>query len=250
MTETKALTLYNRRNQKLAATLHGELSETMAVCCHGMLSNQHSPKQKKVAQQLSAAGIPTLRFDFAGSGDSDGLFADMTYSSRQEDLSDVMVYLFSQGAKRLALVGSSMGGAVALLAAAREERVVAIATLAAVAHTESFEERHGLACFGWRHADGITISDGFRLGKAFFEDALQHDVPSAVRVLRAPVLVIHGSHDDIVPVSDADDIATAAKNATLLLIDNADHSFSNPEHQEQIIAEVCSFFQRQLNSLQ
>jgi pimeloyl-ACP methyl ester carboxylesterase len=240
----KALTITNRRKQRLAAVLHGELGELLVISCHGMLSGKDGTKHRLLAEALSPE-LPVLRFDFAGRGESEGSLFDMSYSSQVEDLLAVLDWAGAQGVERIGLFGSSMGGAVALLAAARDERVVAIATLAAVAHPELIDERHPEAAGLWHRQGYIDTPEG-KLGKGFYDDSLSHDVISAVRILHAPLHVVHGEEDDVVPSSDAHDIASAARAAALDLVPGAGHRFDEPQYLRPVIRGVVEFFCAQL----
>ena len=235
--------LENCRGQTLYAELHGEVGPVAVICCHGMLSWRGGAKHVLLAELLAGRGIPALRFDFAGRGRSDGRLFDISYSNEMEDLYAVIDGLSARGVERFGLFGSSMGGAVALLVAAREERAVAIATLAAVAHPQLVAERHDVE--GWRERGYIETAEG-RVGRGFYDDALTHEVCAAVRVLRAPVLVLHGDRDEVVPPSDAHDIATCARNASLEMVLGADHSFSNPVHMRPAMRRVADFFEHAL----
>ena len=154
-------------------------------------------------------------------------------------------FLVSRGVERIGLFGSSMGGAVALLTAARDERVTAIGTIAAVAYPGAIEDRYPRNTHRWRQ-DGEIELEGEKIGVSFLEDAVTHDVVSAVRVIHAPILVVHGVLDETVPVSDAHDIATSARNVSLNLVEGADHRFSNPVHMRPALRELADFFRREI----
>jgi pimeloyl-ACP methyl ester carboxylesterase len=237
----KKVSFKNRRGQTLAGVLHGEPGPAMVISCHGMLSTKEGDKHKLLGGALEALGLPMLRFDFAGRGESEGELYDMTYTNEMHDLDAAVEFLAGLGAERVGVFGSSMGGAVALLAGARDERIAAIATLAAVGHTDAVTERHPHECRAWQERGYIELVEG-RIGRTFLDDSLAHDVLSAVRILHAPLLVIHGEQDDIVPCSDAHDIAATARNATLDLVVGADHRFTNPVHLRPVLAQIARFF--------
>lgn len=220
----------NRRGETLVGVLHGEPDGRAILSCHGMLSGKDGVKHTRLAGEAERLGIALLRFDFAGRGESQGNVFDMSYSNAIEDADAAINWLQHQGGTRVGLFGSSMGGAVALLTAARDERVVAIATLAAVGHPAAIAERYPVEADLFK-SQGFVESPAGRIGRGFFDDAVQHDVVSAVSIVRAPILVMHGTNDEVVPQTDAFDIATAARNATLDLVDGGDHQF----HQQQLL---------------
>jgi pimeloyl-ACP methyl ester carboxylesterase len=234
------VTFANARGEQLVGVLHGGPGEAAVISCHGMLSNKDGTKHQLLAELLTERGLPVLRFDGAGRGESEGSLAELSYSHGREDVAAALAYLAVRGVGRFGLFGSSMGGALALLAASREERVVAVATLAAVAHPGDLDERHPELVRAWQ-TQGFVDTELGRIGRGYYDDASQHDVIAAVRVLRAPLLVLHGEEDDVVPVSDAHDIASAARDVTLEIVLGADHRFSKPVHLRPAMRAVADF---------
>ena len=215
------------------------------ISCHGMLSSRNGTKMKYLSNLLADLDVPNLRFDFSGRGDSDGDVKELSYSNEVDDLRGAIEFMVSQGAKRIALFGSSMGGSVAILTASRDERVVAISTIAAVAYPELLEDRYPQPNHEWRN-NGLLELEGATIGLNFLEDARIHNVVSAVAVIQAPMMIIHGIQDKTVPVCDAHDIASAANNVFLNIVDGADHRFSNPLHMRPALKDVAEFMVREL----
>lgn len=235
----------NRRGQRLVGDFHGTAERVGVIICHGMLSNRSSPKHEAMAVAFAEQSIPALRFDFAGRGESEGRLEDLSYSSEVEDLYAAIEWCASMGIERIGLFGSSMGGTVALLGAARDERVVSVATLAAVAHPEAIGERYPKEVEAWE-SQGFVDTEAGRLNRDFYDDCFEHNVIASVRVLRAPVLVIHGADDEVVPTSDGHDIACAARTSSFVIMDEADHRLSRREHRAEMIDMVVEFHARQL----
>ena len=235
-----AVEFTNARRERLAGVLHGAAQRSMVITCHGLFSNKDTAKHVYLAERLAARSVGTLRFDFSGCGASEGSLFETSYSRRMQDLDAAITYLCSQGTERLAVFGSSVGGAVALLCAARDERIVALATLGAVAHPAELLERHPKACDEFARLGYADMPQG-RLGPQFYYDSMAHEVVSAVGVLHAPVFVLHGLEDQVVPCTDAHDIAAAARNASLELVDGADHAFSQVVHMRSAMTRAATF---------
>ncbi len=238
----------NSRGQRLVGVLHGEPGRAAVISCHGMFSSKDGTKHLLLTELLAARGVPVLRFDAAGRGESEGRLFDLTFSGNMEDLDRAITFLAARGVERVGLFGSSMGGAVALLAAARDERVVAVATLAAVGYPAQLAERHPDFVAAWL-SQGWADTEAGPLGRAFYDDALAHDVVAAVQHLRIPILVVHGERDGVVPVGDALDIAAAARCVSLEVVDGADHRFSDPVHLRPTMRTIADFLATSLGDL-
>ena len=236
----EAVCFVNARGQRLAGRLHGTLGDAVVVSCHGMMSTKDGTKHVLLGEELARRGVPMLRFDFAGRGESEGSLFDLCCTNEVGDLTAAIDFLAAKGVERFALFGSSLGGAVALLTAARDERVVAIATLAAVGHLAALAESQPEAMSAWESVGYVETPEG-RLGRGFLDDARAHDVIAAVRVLRAPVLVIHGEDDATVPAADAHDIASAARSASLDLVAGAGHTFERPMLLRPVVRQIADF---------
>ena len=236
----KRVEFVNCRGETLVGMLHGEPKDRAVVSCHGMLSGKDGVKHTRLASELERHALPLLRFDFAGRGESQGSVFDMTYSSAVEDVDAAINWLHKQGVTRVGLFGSSMGGAVALLAAARDERVVTVATIAAIGYPSAIADRYPEQARDFE-VQGYVDSPAGRIGRGFMDDAVQHDVVSAVSIVRAPILVMHGTDDQVVPQTDALDIASAAQNATLDLVDGGDHQFHNEQILRPAMRRIAEF---------
>src|ERR1700693_4699213 len=93
-------------------------TDRLAVLCHGFLSNKNSATNMALTGMLLPQGIATLRFDFFGHGDSEGPFEQITVGIAVQQTLAALGLAGSRGYRKIALVGSSFGGLVAILAAA------------------------------------------------------------------------------------------------------------------------------------
>src|SRR5207249_6453453 len=99
----------------------------MAVLCHGFLSNKNSKTNQALTALLPPQGIGTFRFDFFGQGESEGPFERITVSLAVSQALAALDLMHSKSYRKLALVGSSFGGMVSLLAAAKRPEVSCLA---------------------------------------------------------------------------------------------------------------------------
>ena len=235
-------TIRNSSGEVLDYTFHAgtEGSRHIAVLGHGVTGNKDRPFVVALAEGLAAAGIHALRFSFAGNGASEGRFADATISKEVEDLGAVLSTLDGHS---VCYVGHSMGGAVGVLRAGRDERIRLLISLAGMVHTRAFAERE----FGEEVPDEGCMWDepDCPLSQAYMDDMAQIDtVVERGAEIVVPWLLIHGTEDDVVPIADSHDIlARASDNAELVVIDGADHVFS--EHVQVMVEKVVGWLQGQ-----
>jgi pimeloyl-ACP methyl ester carboxylesterase len=141
-----------------------------------------------------------------------------------------------------------MGGAVAILTAAREE-VSALATMAAVGRADLLPERavgkKGLK--EWARKGYIQVQ-GEKVGYALVEDSLRTNVAAAAGRVSCPWLMLHGEKDEVIPTTDADLLLRASSGrATLEIVAGADHRFSDESHRARLTCRITSFLQQALS---
>ncbi len=109
---------------QLALVLHLPASPARVPCvvaCHGLNASKNSEKYLLLGAELPAAGLALARFDFRGCGESSGREEDTTIASRIADVEAVIRALAGHPRLdgRFGLLGSSLGGFVALFVASR-----------------------------------------------------------------------------------------------------------------------------------
>ena len=246
--KTRQVTLASRRGVRLAGLLDlppdvSDIGERpTVVLCHGMESTKEGTKHQALAVRFAALGYACLRFDFSYVGESEGAFEDLTVSGEVDDLTGVCDDLRQRGARDPALVGSSLGGTVALLYAATDPGVRALVTIAAVSRPLGIIERLGPAATeAWRRSGYRQEATG-RLKRDFLDDLVRHDVLAAARALRAATLVTHGAADDVVPVDDAYALHAALPEPKALAITpGSDHRYSDPVHLEELLDRTVAW---------
>lgn len=198
----------------------------------------------RLANALAAAGYAAFRFDFTGLGESEGAFETTSVSSNVSDLTRAAVTLIERGFGPCALVGHSLGGAAALLAAHRLKTVDAVVTIAApstVTHVEHLFTEHVPTIRTEGKAEVSVGGAPFCLGEVFLDDLAGHDVLDAAAELTVPYLAIVAAADAVVEPASGHAIAAAAPDGRVVEIEGADHLFSNRAHADQVAVELISF---------
>ncbi len=247
METLEPLTVHNQAGLRLAAVLHrpeGSQSELGVVVAHGMLSSKESDKHRQLCSRMSNLGILALRFDFRGRGSSEGDPADLTLSNEIDDLQSAAGTLGELGVRRFGVIGSSLGGTVALLAAPHLSGLQALLTIASPAHLPDEPRPEWGIPEHQPYQDRVRLGPGTYLLKRFFTDNRRHDPVATAATIRCPWRIIHGECDEVVPVADAHDLAAANPAADLLLHPAADHRFSGSGQLDWLLDRVEEHIRR------
>jgi len=200
----------------------------------GYGSDMTGDKATALAAFCAEHGQAMLRFDYSGHGSSGGNFLDGTIGVWAADALTAIDRL-TEGP--LILIGSSMGGWIALLAGlARRDR---IAGLIGIAAAPDFTARIGPALSDTQRAallrDGVIYrpsryGDPTPLTRALVEDGANHLLLHAPIALDCPVRLLHGQADPDVPWELALRIAAQVTSADVqvILVKDGDHRLSRP----------------------
>lgn len=225
-------------NYRLKGTLHLPAidSPPLIVGSHGLESNGDSPKQIELADQCNDLGIAYFRFDHRGCGKSEGIFSKVTtIENRKTDLINAVSIIMKRDdiGDRLALFGSSMGGATCI-AAAKELNAKACILVAAPVFGETL----------LKPPEEIEETPG--LSVDFYKKLLNFDLSENIPFLKN-VLIFHGDQDDIVPISNSETIFKNASEPKKFIIQkNGDHRISSPEHQKEFLSESIKWYKKHL----
>lgn len=239
-------------NKTLRGMLHKpeiEKKIPIAVFCHGFTGYKQEKHFMfvKAARSLEQAGIASLRFDFAGSGESDGEFCDMTFSSEVSDALSVVEYARSLGfvdTSRIYIIGLSMGGAVAGVVAAYRRDVAKLCLWASAGDLHNVLKNFIIAETGNYifNSRGYIDVSGNIAGKALFDEIKRTDVFGQSMGYANPVLIIHGDNDTIVPVGNAYKYKEIyGGNAILHILKGANHTFDRQEWEAEVIKKTVEF---------
>ena len=207
------------------------------VVLHGWGSN--AEMMLPVAMPLNQAGYAVLLFDARCHGRSDNdNFASLPRFA--EDLDSALAWLVQQpgvDAEKIAVLGHSVGAGAVLLAASRRKDLAAVISVAAFSHPANMMRRFLAARhvpympFGWyviRYVQHI-------IGHRFDTIAPSHTITQT----RCPVLLVHGSEDTTIPVSEAREIRAQRRSDTVqLLILPGEHDSSTEleRHADKLLA--------------
>ena len=212
----------------------------------GFMSDMTGTKAQYLQDWAERTDRAFLRFDYSGHGQSSGRFEDGCIGDWAEDAIAAITAL-TTGPQ--VLVGSSMGGWIALLVArAMPERVQGMVGIApAPDFTEdsmwqgfSDDQRAALMRDGQITIPSDYSPQGYPITRRLIEDGRRHLVLSAPLPLPFPLRILQGTADTDVPPAVALRLMDHADcpDLHLTLVKGADHRFSTPQCLAMIAAAV------------
>ena len=253
----QALSFRDPAGQQIAGILATPPARTdcLVVLCHGFLSNKNSATNKALTEMLVPEGIATLRFDFFGHGESEGVFHAITVGAAAQQAVAALQVAQAQGYQKVGLVGSSFGGLAAVLAAAEFSPLACLALKCPVSDfSEMLREEFGESGMReWRATNTIPNVTGgagrIRLAYSFYEDCSRQIAYDAAKMVSAPTLIVHGDADERVPLSQSLRLRDSLRDhSSLVIIPGADHHFSQPAHFREMIVQIGQWIVNHFNA--
>jgi len=227
----------------------------LIVLPHGGPASRDDGGFDWLPQALASRGYAVLQPQFRGSYGFGWNFMAAGFGQlgrkMQTDLSDGVRHLASQGlidSKRVCIVGMSYGGYAALAGASMDPGVYRCAvSVAGISDLQEF--------LLWRRkrigadSPGMRFWDRFLGSKGASDPALAVISPiTHVARINAPVLLIHGDDDTVVPIAQSEimqrAMQRAGKQVSFVKLDSEDHWLSRSETRKQLLLSTVNFLER------
>ncbi|TAP40678.1 S9 family peptidase [Alteromonas sp. KUL49] len=210
-----------------------------------------------IAQYFANRGYAVIQPQFRGSsgfGEYHSQLGDGQWGLKmQDDLTDTLAYYAEQGiidSANVCIVGASYGGYAALAGAAfTPELYKCVVSIAGVSDVEAMlkQERRDHGSNHWVVSYWEkNISKG-----QFAEDHLEQISPiNHIDKITAPVLLIHGEHDLVVPYDQSEEmfdaLEDADKSVEYILLDEGDHYLRNYQNRMQTLQAIDAFVKQHM----
>lgn len=222
--------------------LHGwfipvETQAPAVVVLHGWGGN--AALMLPLAPHLHEAGLHTLFLDARNHGFSEhDSFTSMPRFA--EDLEVAVGWLQDQPAvTSVGVIGHSVGAGAAILSASRSGMLDAVVSVSAPAHPGDMMRRQ-MAAIPTPMVNLILGAVQQMIGYEFDSFAPR----ARIGLVGAPILLVHGSADTVVPIGDLHELAAAQPNAEILVVPDGGHSDLEPF--ERHFGAITGFFDRHM----
>jgi pimeloyl-ACP methyl ester carboxylesterase len=213
----------------------------LVMFCGGYNSDMNGTKATYFEAQCCARGQGFLRFDYSGHGASGGRFETGTIGQWAQDAQDMLDHIAAVEKRgKILLIGSSMGGWIALiLARRRPEKLCGLIGIAAAPdftadmyHNRlSPQQRQQLETQPFIDVENYYGAPPYRFTKEFFEDGFRQSVLSEALSVNFPVRLFQGGQDaDVDPGTPARIMAVLqGPDTQVVMVQDGDHRLSRPQ---------------------
>ena len=224
----------------------GQMDKAGIVWLGGFHSDMQGEKATSLHQHAQAAGRSFLRFDYRGHGESSGKFEDGTIGRWR---GDALAAIDRLTTGPLVLVGSSMGGWMALLVAlARRDRVAGVTLLAPApdftdrlmwSRFDDDQRAEILENGSWTRPSDYDPA-GYPITRALIEEGRSWNIMDEEIQVAVPIRILHGGLDEDVPWSHSLELTGRLISSDVVwsLIKDGDHRLSRPQDIARMIGTV------------
>jgi len=207
-----------------------------------------------ITRAMAAQGIAVLRFDFTGLGQSEGDFADSSFSANVDDLLAAADWIAKEHQPVQILVGHSLGGTAVLAAAPQIASCRAVACINAPAEPKHVLHHLHNDLDNIKQTGSAVVNLGgrpFRIRQDFVDDVRNQDISQRLHDLKRALLVLHAPLDQTVDVQNAQNIFAAALHPkSFVSLDKADHLLSNPSDSKYAGVLIAHWASRYLDPVE
>jgi len=234
----------------LRASLHetNRQNAPCAVFCHGFTGQRIGPHYifVKISRALADIGVTSVRFDFSGSGESEGLFRDMHCGTMMSDLSTITAYVRDRlKPSRLIFLGHSFGGMVAARMAG-PLGADGLILLSPVGDPQGISARRKTLLDAGPNSQGFYENGPHEMSIKFVRHLSGFNpVEEFASHFRGAALLVQGDKDQSIPVEESRRYVDEGRKAGIpvgyRVLQGADHNFSRVSDVTAVIGSISNW---------
>jgi uncharacterized OsmC-like protein/alpha-beta hydrolase superfamily lysophospholipase len=241
----------NQEGQELSARIYHPLEKKpkfWVLFAHCFTCSQNFKAVSNISNTLCNQGIAVMSFDFTGLGSSEGDFEDTNFSSNVQDLVLAAKFMEDNYEAPSLVIGHSLGGAAAILAANRLDSVKAIVTIGSPADPEHVRHLFEDSAEKISSQGKAKVNIGgrsFTIKQQFMEDLSNQQLTEILSKMRKSILILHSPQDRIVHVDNAAKLYQSAHHPkSFISLDGADHLLTKQEDSAYAADLIASWATR------
>ena len=261
-TEDRECVVLSNEGQKIFGILHLPSQVKNPPCvliCHGL--GGHKTGRYRVYVELAEAlvehGIAAFRFDFRGSGDSEGSFIDMTLQGEVSDAIKALEYLQNEpriDQNRIGIFGRSLGGAIAVIVAARFGKTKSMALWAPMYSGEDWLhlwEKIQAGDLSMEESEELRRINGQVASIDFYGQMFKMRIDKELQeLMHVPLLLMHGEVDEVISPNNSDSYVKerllSGTKTELIKLPHGDHDFTFSKERTYAIMRTAEWFRETL----
>ncbi len=212
----------------------GKSTFPAVILVPGFGGGTHEEKNKFMCTELAKNGILACMFDFYDkpNGISEIPIEETSVSLQLKVLGSAVDFVCTLplvDQTKIGLTGHSLGGMTVIVYTPGDSRIKALVIQSALSDFGQSKSTAFDYHQEWKERGYTIFNKSFgsmKINYSFIEDGLQHDVYSAMKQIKVPILIIHGDKDESVKVEQAYEQERCLKKTDqLVIIPNADHCY-------------------------
>lgn len=229
--------------KKVAATIHWpkKITNKLAILCPGFLDSKDYTHLVRLAQRLQKQEYTAVRFDPIGTWESEGEIADYTMTNYLDAIESVKNHLVSKHPYSFILIGGhSRGGRMAIIYAAQDKDISAVAAIMPSAETLAQDNGNKKIKISRRDLpNNPTAYREYAVPVNILQKGKNYSAIKAAPNIHIPALFIAGENDKLIPVKEVKSIYEKIKSQKkLIVIPKIGHDFRHNENEIEIVNDV------------
>lgn len=223
------------------------------IMCPGFTSNRIGPKYfyTTMARHFASNGISVISFDFTGSGESDGLFSDITISSMCSDL--VSAYHFVKSnytPSKFLILGHSLGGTIAALTL-DNITIDGLILISPLADTKKHAKQHEYIVTNGTNEEGYYEFGPHKMNIDFLNEFKACDPVNAIsKNFNGKIILLQGDNDDQITPKESFVYLNRAHDLDIDImyhtVKNGDHRFSSVSGRNFIQQAIANWIKEKI----
>lgn len=255
-TKTVKINFPGYKGNKLDARLELPASNSTKIKAYAIISNcftctKNTITTFRLSKELAKHGYATLRFDFSGLGNSEGIFSKTSFTSNVTEIVAAANFLHNNYQAPSLLLGHSLGGTATLEAAMKTDAAItdvrAIVTIASPSQPDHILHHFGNALKQLDQGLSATIEVAgvrYEIEPSFIKDLMSYDMKKRLSSIREPVLIFNIKNDELVNENNSIELNRWIKSdSEIITLKDSNHLLSNKKDIELVAGKIINWYE-------